>query len=123
MGVEFKPLSNAIIVHDIKGLDVAVLAGAQSRDQAFGEFAEGSIERSFDKHHTRVILHQVVDFSESKLFFLFEQSLDVFVHLFDLFGQLIRGNASYHSRVLLVRHHQNERGHTLNIEVIDEILS
>ena len=123
LGVEFKPLAYTLIVHDIKSLDIAVFTRAQGRDQALGEFAVGSVQRALNKHHAGVILHQVVDFSESKLFFLFEQSLDVFVHLCDLLGQLIGGYTSYHSRVLLVRHHQNERGHTFDIEMIDEIFS
>ena len=89
LSVELEPLADAFVAQDIKRLDVAVTTSVDMLNKATSELALRSVQCSFNEHHARVVLDEVVDFAESKLLLLLKESLDKSVKLGDFFGQLI----------------------------------
>lgn len=93
LSVELQPLSDALVTEDIERLDVAVAASVDVLDEAASELAAWGIECALDEHHAGVCLDQVVDFAESKLLLLLEESLDKSVKLGDFLCQLLGRHA------------------------------
>ena len=93
MRVELEPLADTFIAQNIKGLNVTVLAWLHSCDKTLRKFTVWFFQGSLDEHHARVVFDHIVNLSESKLLFLLEQCLDVFMHFCHLFCELLRGNS------------------------------